>query len=93
LVDPGIARGMISIFLKEPNKNHFKMSMVEKMGIRDDDTERLVKFRETGAFLESIGLIERAGFMEWRWKVGGSRKKRLSPAAIRRLKQRQRRKT
>jgi hypothetical protein len=71
-VDPDIARGMIGIFLKEPDKNHFKMSMVEKLGIRDDDTERLVKFRDTGAFLESIGLIEGTGFMEWRWKIGGS---------------------
>jgi hypothetical protein len=71
-VDSDIARGMISIFLKEPDKNHFKTSMIEKLWIRDDDTERLVKFRDTGAFLESIGLIEQAGFMEWRWKIGGS---------------------
>jgi hypothetical protein len=91
-VDPDIARGMIDIFLKEPGKNHFKGFMIERLGIRDDDTERLVRFRDTGAFLERVGLIEPAGFMEWRWKAGGSAKKRISATAHRRIKQRKHRK-
>ncbi len=92
-VDPDIARGMIHIFLREPDKRHFKMFMTERLGIRDDDTDRLVRFRDTGAFLESVGLIEPLGFMEWRWKAGGSAKKHASAVAHRRIKQRKRRKS
>jgi hypothetical protein len=93
LVDPDIACGLISTFLKEPKKNHFGGFLYPALGIRDDDFEGLGRFRETCAFLRRIGLIEPVGIGEWRWKLGGSRKKPISGAAIRRIKQRQRRKT
>jgi len=71
-VDPDIARGMISIFLKEPKKDHFVGLLYPAVGIRDDDFEGLGRFRETCAFLRRIGLIESVGIGEWRWKIGGS---------------------
>lgn len=70
MVDPGMARRMIRVFLAAPDEDHSLLDLPGQLGVEDTDMEAIDKFRETSIFLKEIGLIEHSGFLSWRWKLG-----------------------